>query len=82
MQSTQSCCPECGGQDFEMAGCAKGAMKLGGYTVQCIGCDWLGYRLQLTRIKTVKTAKEVAEKHNAEIDAVEALNATKKALNG
>lgn len=64
--SSQRCCPKCGGTEFESADCKEGREKLGGYTMQCLNCDWQGFRLQLVPKPGVKTAAEAAETINEE----------------
>lgn len=67
VHSNQTCCPQCESQELEVASCAQGMKSLGGYTVQCIECDWVGYKIQLKRLKHIKTAKQASIEINEKL---------------
>ncbi len=67
IRSAQRCCPNCAGVEFETADCKEGREKLGGYTMQCLNCDWQGFKLQLVVQAGVLTAGEAAKKINEEV---------------
>jgi len=71
VKTKQRCCPECKSTEFEHADCQEGRESLGGYTTHCLECNWEGFTLQLIPIEGVKTAAEVAERINAELQEQE-----------
>lgn len=47
INSGQRCCPQCGGTQFWGVSPCDSTAGLQGYTLQCTGCGWLGFHLQL-----------------------------------
>jgi hypothetical protein len=62
----QRCCPKCKSIDFESADCEEGREKLNGFTMQCLDCDWQGFKMQLVVQEGVLTAAEAAKQINEE----------------
>ena len=74
VHSTQACCPKCESQELETASCTQGMKSLGGYTVQCIECDWVGFKIQLKRLDHIKTAKQASQEINEKLRAEGAID--------
>jgi len=47
--SGMRCCPKCGGDHFFKAECGEERSGQGGFSLDCLNCEWQGFGIQLVK---------------------------------